>query len=166
MAGMNPNAATLVPDFSFRQRIVADDLRRLQEPCVVFEHFQRDSDGEPCYWYTVGGWLDGKPIGGMDGGATVGGDAIVVHAANREDADAIAHFGLLDTISALHSEERIYQEANAALARLSAVGPVRRMELATAAPADKSDAFVEDAKAVERLRGDDLVLTVGTTAPH
>lgn len=158
---MSIAAANVAPAFELRQRLTAQDLRRLAEPCVIFEHAWDDSDGEHCWAYTVGGLLDGMAVGDMRGGATVGGEVIIVHADDRGAADAIASLGLMDTIAALDNEGAAYVEAEAAKARLAAVGPVRRLDLATAAPADMSDQFVADAAAVRKLRGDDIVLTVG-----
>ena len=158
---MSISAADCHPAYHLRQRIGADDLRRLVEPCVVFEHEWLDDDGAKCWAYTVGGLLDGQAISDMQGGATVGGELIIVHAEDRQEADAIASLGLLDSIQALDDEQGAYIEAEAAKARLASVGPVRRLDLAAAAPADRSDEFVRDAQAIERLRGDDIVLTVG-----
>ncbi len=146
----------IVPNFAFRPNLVADDLRRLQDPCVIFEYIHVDSDGEPAYIYTVGGWLDGKRI---PDGATVGNETILVHAKTRDEADYLAGLGLQDTISALVAEEKLYQEANASLARLSSVGAIERANQATKPDSDKSDAFVEDVKAIRPLIGDDVILT-------
>lgn len=154
-------AADVLPDFLKFPRIDAADLRRVQEPCVIFQHHWLDSDGAKCWAYTVGGWLEGRPLGGLQGGVTIGGDVMIVHADTRGEADAIAAMGLQDTISGLGAEEGAYIEAHAALARLGEVSPIRRMELATASPADKSDAFQEDTAAIRKLRGDDIVLTTG-----
>lgn len=154
-------AANVHPDYLKRPSITAEDLRRVQEPCVIFEHEWRDDDGERCFAYTVGGWLDGKMLGGMQGGVTVGGEVIVVHADSRQEADAIASVGLIDSVSALDGEEAAYVEAHAALARLQAAGPAVRIDKATAAPCDKSDEFERDAALIRPLRGDDIVLTVG-----
>jgi len=154
-------AANVHPNYLLRQKLVAEDLRKLQEPCVIFEHEWTDTDGERCFAYTVGGWLNGRPVGGIEGGATVGGEVIVIHATNRQEADYIASLGLQDTIRSLDGEEAAYIEANAALARLGSVGAVRRLELSTAKPADMSDEFVKDQAQITKLRGDDIVLTVG-----
>lgn len=166
MTGMNHvhtfgAAVNMVPDFAHRPRLVADDLRRLEEPCVLFEHKGQDSDGVDFYLYTVGGWLDGKRI---PDGATVGGEVILIHARDRAEADALASMGLMDTISSLDAEEGMYQEANAAMARLSAIGAQARLEQTLKPDADKSDAFMEDISKVRPLAGDDVVLTVGAVA--
>ena len=158
---MSIAAANTAPAFWLRQKLAADDLRRLVEPCVIFEHEWFDSDGEHCWAYTVGGVLDGLPVGDHQGGCTVGGEVIIVHADDRGAADAIASLGLMDTINALDGETAAVIEAAAARARLDAVGPVRRLDLATASPADTSDEFVADAAAIRKLRGDDILLTVG-----
>lgn len=152
-------AADLLPNFLDRPRIVANDLRRVQDPCVVLEHEWLDTDGERCFAFTVGGWLDGRPLGDMRGGCTVGGEVAVVHADSAAEAKVLAAIGLQDTIDALGREEDAYIQAHAALARLQSVGPVRRTELATAPAADKSDAFEADAKLIRPLRGDDILLT-------
>ena len=154
-------AADVHPDFLKFPRIDAADLRRVQEPCVIFQYHWLDSDGAKCWAYSVGGFLDGKPLGGFQGGVTIGGDVMIVHADTRGEADAIAAMGLQDTISALDAEEGAYIDAHAALARLNEVSPIRRMELATASPANRSDEFQEDTAAIRKLRGDDIVLTAG-----
>ena len=151
-------AANTAPNFAFRRNLVADDLRRLQEPCVIFEHLGTDSDGQDFYLYTVGGWLDGTRLAD---GCTVGGEVMVIHADNKADADAMASMGLHDTILALDGEEAQYQEASAALARLSTVGAVERIDLANRQGGDKSDAFEADTAAIRPLIGDDVILTVG-----
>ena len=159
-------AANTVPTFHHRQQLVADDLRRLQEPCVIFEHHGHDSDGVAYWIYTVGGWLDGAPL---SDGCTVKGEVILIHASSREEADMIASMGLEDTINALDAEESAYQEAHAAMARLSSISPIERMDLATKQGGDKSDAFEADAAAIRPLIGDDVILTVGNpgaSAPH
>lgn len=161
IVGMSIAAANVHPAYHLRQRLDADDLRRLQEPCVVFEHNWLDDDGEQCWAYTVGGLIDGRPVGDFQGGATVGGEVIIVHADDRGQADAIAALGLHDTINALDAEADAYIDAEAAKARLAAVGPLVRLEKATAAPADRSDEFEADTAAIRKLRGDDIALTVG-----
>lgn len=158
-------AATVFPDFFAREKIDAQDLVRLEGPCVVFEHHWRDADGEPCWAYTVGGLLNGVPIGGLQGGATIGGDVMIVHANTRSDADYLAGIGLQETIAALRAEADAYIDAEAAKARLATVSPVRRLELATADAADMSDEFVRDSEAIRKLRGDDITLTTGAEAP-
>lgn len=154
------------PDLSWRRRLVAEDLRHIQDPGVMFEHQGVDSDGVVFYVYTVVGWLNGQQLGmGGDGnepgGCTVGGDAILVKASSREEADALACLGLHDTILALDAEEQQYQEAAAALARLSTISPVERLEQATKPASDKSDAFVDDVDAIRPLIGDDIVMAAG-----
>ena len=82
-----------------------DDLLRLEDPCVIFEGEQTDSDGVVSYVYTVGGLMDGRPVGEADHatrtvkGCTVAGDCIIVQAASRDEADAMAADGLEFTIS-------------------------------------------------------------------
>lgn len=154
-------AANVHPAYWLRQKLAADDLRRLTDPCVIFEHQWLDDDGEKCWGYTVGGMLDGRPVGDHQGGATVGGELMIVHADARSEADAIAALGLMDTISALDAEKGAHLDALAAQARLDAAGPLVRLAKATAADADKSDEFERDAAAIRQLRGDDIVLTVG-----
>lgn len=157
-------ADNIAPSFHTRRSIAADELKRLQEPAVIFEHAWRDSDGEPCFAYTVAGWLDGHNIASMQGGCTVGGEVIVIHAKSREDADLMAGLGLQDTIDALNAEEAAYIDAVAARARLASVNPVRRLELATAT--DKNPDFVADSEAIRKLRGDDIVLAAGGGVEH
>lgn len=151
-------AAEVAPSFHMRQRIVAADLPRLDEPCVIFEHHGRDSDGASFFIYTIGGYLDGRPL---QDGCTVGGDVIVINAETREDADAMASQGLQDSIDALRGEDDRIADAAAALGRLGSVGAIGRMEAATKPAADVSDAFVRDAAAIRPLIGDDIVLSSG-----
>lgn len=156
---MSIAASNVAPAFFTRRSIVADDLKRLQEPAVIFEHAWRDSDGEPCFAYTVAGWLDGQNIATMEGGCTVGGEVILIHARSRDEADLIAGLGLQDTIDALNREDEQILDAMAAKARLATVNPVRRLELATAT--EKNSDFVADSEAIRKLRGDDIVLAAG-----
>lgn len=159
---MSISAANVAPDLSFRRRLVADDLRRLQDPAVIFEHEGVDDDGEPFWVYTIAGWLNGENVATIQGGCTVGGEAIVISGVpDRETADAVACMGLGDTIDALDGEDEQLVEAAAALARLSTVGAIDRMDKATAAPSDRSDAFEQDMQAIRVLRGDDILLSAG-----
>lgn len=158
---MSIAAANVAPNFLLRRSLVANDLRHLQEPAVIFEHEGTDSDGAKFFVYTVAGWLDGVNVATIQGGCTVAGEVIVIAADNRADADAMAGLGLQDTIDALHGEEALYQEAHAAQARLATVSVIDRMTLASAKPADKSDAFVKDADKLRLLIGDDIVLAAG-----
>lgn len=93
-----------------------DDLVRLEDPAVIFEGELVDSDNVTAYVYTVAGILDGRPIVQADHvrrcvtGALVGGDAMIVHAKDRAEADVIAAEGLLDTIKA-HGAELARQAA-------------------------------------------------------
>lgn len=162
MLGMTIQAANTRPSFGHRPKITADQLRHVQEPCVIHEGDFLDDDGVRVHCYTVGGFLDGQPLGGLQGGVTVGGEVILIaDAPSREAADWMASSGLQDTIDGLHGEEADYQEAHAALARLQAAGPMVRIEKATAADADKSDAFEADTDAIRKLRGDDIALAGG-----
>lgn len=158
MLGMTIAAANVSPTFLHRQRLVAEDLRNLEDPCVIFEHKGIDSDGEVHYLYTIGGRLNGRPL---PEGCTVAGEVILIHASSRDEADAIAVLGLHDTILALDAEEGMYQDANAALARLRSVGAVERIDQATKPDSDKSDAFVDDVNKVRPLIGDDVILAAG-----
>lgn len=158
---MSISSSNCAPALHHRQRIVAEDLRRISDPCVIFEHEARDSDGELFFVYTIGGWLDGKKLGDFQGGCTVAGEAIFIHAKTRAEADYIASMGLGDTINALDREEDLYQEAHAAQARLASVGPIERMDQALKKPADMSDAFVDDTAKIRPLAGDDIILTTG-----
>jgi hypothetical protein len=158
-------AANVAPTFHHRQRLVAEDLRRLADPCVIFEHTALDSDGDRFYVYTVGGWLDGKKIGDFQGGCTVAGEVIIIHARNREEADYLAADGLGQTINALDREDELYMEAHAAQARLASVGPIERIDQATKPLSDMSDRFVEDVAKIRPLIGDDIILTTGKGLP-
>jgi hypothetical protein len=152
-------AANTVPAFHLRRSITAQDLRRLQEPAVIFEGERTDSDGATFFTYTVAGWLDGQNIATMQGGATVGGDVIVINADTRDNADLMAGMGLQDTIDALNREEEATLDALAAQARLASVSPIRRLDLATAETPNAD--FVADTAAIRRLRGDDILLSAG-----
>lgn len=156
---MSIAADNTAPAFHLRRSIHAQDLRRLQEPAVIFEGERTDSDGTKFYLYTVAGWLDGQNIATLQGGATVGGDVIVIHADTRDAADLMAGLGLQDSIDALNREEEAHLDALAAKARLESVNPIRRMDLATAT--EKNPDFVADQLAIRRLRGDDIVLAAG-----
>jgi hypothetical protein len=96
------------PDFSNRRNLSLEDLARLDDPAVIFEYFHVDSDGAHAYVYTVGGYLDGLPVARIVGrealGATVGGDVIIIHAADRKAADEMAAAGLETTIIAVRNE--------------------------------------------------------------
>ncbi len=152
-------AANVAPSFHNRQRLVAEDLRHLSDPCVIFEHEGVDDDGVRFFVYTVGGWLNGRPVGTVEGGCTVGGEVIVIHAKDRDEADTIASMGLGDTINALDSEEAMYQEAHAAQARLASVGAMERLDQSMKPLSDMSDRFVEDVQKIRPLIGDDVILT-------
>ena len=156
---MSIQAADLAPSFAHHAEIVAADLPRISEPCVILEHSGRDADGAEFHVFTIGGWLDGKPLGNMLGGCTVGGDVIVISGMGAEDAKLVAGLGLQDTIEAEMRAAERYIDAQAALARLASVSPIERMDKAAAAPADKSDAFERDTALIRPLRGDDIVLT-------
>lgn len=154
-------AANVAPNFLLRRSIHADDLKRIQEPAVIYEYDALDADDERYFVYTVAGWLDGVNVANMLGGATVGGDVITVVADSRASADMMAGMGLEDTINALHSEETQMIDALAAQARLQTVGAIDRMDLAIAKDADKSDQFEEDSAKIRILVGDDLILAAG-----
>lgn len=158
---MSIAAANVAPAFHTRRSIAADDLRRLAEPALIFEGTHTDADGAIAWLYTVAGFLDGQNIATMQGGCTVGGDVIIVHARSRDEADLIAGMGFEDTINALRAEDDALIEAAAALGRLKSVNPIRRLDLATAPASSKNDEFISDVKAIERLRGDDIVLAAG-----
>ena len=159
---MSLTAADIRPTFHLRQKLVADDLKRLDEPCVLFEYHGHDSDGVPFFLYTVAGVLDGERL---QDGCTVGGEVILINADTREEADAMACMGLQDTIDGLMREDEYIADAAAALARLGSVGAQGRIEAATKPASDMSDAFVRDADAIRPLIGDDIVLTTGGPAP-
>jgi hypothetical protein len=162
---MSIAADNTAPAFHLRRSIHAQDLRRLQEPAVIFEGERTDSDGARFYMYTVAGWLDGENVATMQGGATVGGDVILIAADTRDSADLMAGMGLQDTIDALNREEEATLDALAAKARLESVNPIRRMDLATAPDSEKNPEFVADSLAIRKLRGDDIVLAAGGVEP-
>lgn len=155
------SAADVLPNFLLRRKITADDLKRLVDPVVIFEHHGLDDDGTPFYVYTVAGYLDGENIATMLGGATVGGDVIVINALDRASADYMACLGLEDTINALAVEDDRLIDALAAQARLKTVGALDRLELAMLPDSQKPDAFIEDSAKLRPLVGDDIVLATG-----
>lgn len=150
------SAANMVPDFTFRRSIELADLKRLVEPAIIFEGVHTDSDGVDAYIYTVAGWLEGQNIATVEGGCTVGGQAVLIHADDRASADYLAGLGLQETIAAALDADAQYIEGQAALARLASIGAVRRLDLATAKPSDTSDEFVRDSVAIQSLIGDGL----------
>lgn len=155
------STANIAPVFHNRRQLVADDLLRLQDPAVIFEHKGFDSDGVDYYLYTVAGWLNGANVATIHGGCTIGGEVILIHAKDREEADLIAGMGLEDTINALRAEAAQYAAAQGALVRLAVAGPRERMTQALKSDSDKSDAFINDTNAVRPLIGDDVVLAAG-----
>lgn len=157
-------AANVLPNFATRRHILATDLKNLQEPAVIFEGTHTDDDGATVYVYTVAGWLNGQNVATYQGGALVGGDVILISARSRQDADMMAGLGLQDTIDALNNEENHILDALAAKARLQALRPLERLNLATKPDAEKNPEFVEDAGKLRQLAGDDIVLTVGGVA--
>jgi hypothetical protein len=163
---MSIAADSVTPAYHLRRSITAEELKRLQEPAVIFEQERRDDDGELFFTYTVAGWLDGVNVATMQGGATVGGEVILIHASDRESADLMAGMGLQDTIDELNREQERHLDALAAQARLETVNPVRRLELATAPDSEKSPEFVEDSMRIRELRGDDIVLAAGQGVSH
>lgn len=161
---MEPAAVNVAPNFAFRRNLTASELQRVVDPCVIFEHSGIDSDYAPFWVYTVGGMLDGAPLAE---GCTVGGDVIVMSGLTcREEADEVAVAGLFDVILALDAEKKHHEDAQAALGRLSTIGAVERLELASRKGADRSDAFDRDAKLIETLRGEDIVLAGGGFDPE
>ncbi len=97
-------------NFSYLPDLSIEEFLALEDPCVIFETEHTDSDGVLSYLYTVGGWLNGTAQGGIDHkmhtahGCTVGGDVIVVQAATRAEADAMAADGLEHTRAKLAEE--------------------------------------------------------------
>lgn len=160
MQGMSAHHDPL-PAFHLRRSIQAEDLLRLEEPAVIFEGTHTDSDGQVAYLYTVAGWLDGQNIATIQGGATLHGEVILIHADSRAEADAIAGYGLEDTINAMKAEKARHLDALAAQARLATVGKIDRMDLALKPLAERSDRFAEDMAKIRPLIGDDIVLAAG-----
>lgn len=150
--------SSLVPNFAYRRSITAQDLRRIDDVCVILEHHGYDSDGVDYYLFTVGGVLDGRTL---TEGVLVGGETMLVHADSPEAAKQLASDGLMTTLQALDGEAAQHRRAMEAQARLASVGALERIAQATKAPADRSDTFVADAHAVRPLIGDDIVLSGG-----
>lgn len=96
-------------DKELREDLSVETLPRLEDPCVVLEAVRKDTDGVKYWIFTVGGLLDGRIIGGQEGGALIGGQCIVVHGRNKPEANALAYEGLMDTIGMvrMEQEERI-----------------------------------------------------------
>lgn len=92
-------------DKELREDLSVETLPRLEDPCVVLEACRKDSDGAKYWIFTVGGLLDGRVIGGPDGGALIGGQCIVVHGRNKPEANALAYEGLMDTIGMIRMEQ-------------------------------------------------------------
>ena len=152
-------AANCLPELGLRRALSPEELRRLEEPACIFEGEYIDGDGFRIFVYTVAGWLDGANVATIQGGCTVGGDAMLIEALDRQQADDIACRGLADTIDALNSEEADTLDRLAAKARLQAVNALRRHDLATKPDAEKSDEFEADMAAIRPLVGDDIILT-------
>lgn len=157
---MSISAANVAPNFLLRRQISVSDLPRISEPCVVFEYEGSDSEGVPFWAYTIGGWLDGRPLGDHRGGVTVNGEVIIIPGAiSRQHADWLACEGLQTTIEAEIDATRNEMDARKALERLASVGPLERLNLAT--KPEKSDALIADLDAVRPLVGDDVLLAAG-----
>ncbi len=154
-------AANVIPNFLLRRSIHASDLLRLQDPAVIREYSSFDENGEPYFAYTVAGFLDGENIAGMMGGATVGGDVIVISAPDQATADYMAGLGLEDTINALAREDEQVIDALAAKARLQSLNPIARLDLSMASDANRSEAFEADIAKIRPLVGDDIILASG-----
>lgn len=93
--------------------IEMSDLIRAEEVVCICEGEFQDADGERYWVYTVSGMLDGQPIGAIDHvrkcvlGATVGGDAMIIHARDQKEADWIAINGLMDSIDAMKKMDHV-----------------------------------------------------------
>lgn len=81
-------------------------LPDVQDPVVLFEGEHIDSDGEITYVFTMGGKINGIDIARADHeartvhGALLGGDAMMIHAANLWEAKEIATGALETTLLA------------------------------------------------------------------
>jgi hypothetical protein len=159
---MSISAANVVPNFLLRGSITAEELRQLQEPVALFEYEGRDSDGRPFFVYTVAGWLNGQNIATAQGGCTVGGQVIVIPMETREEADQMVADGLATTLNALDKDEEDTRDAVKSLERLRSVGEQERFDQAIRP--DKNEDFMNDAEAIQKLRGDDIILTAGRVA--
>lgn len=93
-------------DKELREDLAVETLPQLEDPCVVLEGVRKDSDGVKYWIFTVGGILDGRVIGGQEGGALIGGQCIVVHGRNKPEANALAYEGLMDTIGMVRMEQK------------------------------------------------------------
>jgi len=91
-------AASIAPNFDSRRSLTPAELCRLDDPAAIFEYEHVDSNGEVAYIYTVAGWLDGDNVIDVQGGCTIGGDVMIVHADNRAAADDVVCVALEQTI--------------------------------------------------------------------
>lgn len=98
-------------DLGLNPTIEVEHLLYIENPVVIFEGNHVDEDGELAYVYTVGGTIDGHDITMPDHvqrkvrGCLVGGDAIIVHARSRQEADDMAYEGMMTTIKAVFAEQ-------------------------------------------------------------
>lgn len=104
MRGMDRQLTIEDLNFGARRSISMEDAVRLDDPCVLYEGEKFDAEGARVFIYTVGGWLDGRNIATHDGGATIGGDVIIISAKDRREADVLAAEGLGDTLDMIRSE--------------------------------------------------------------
>ena len=97
------------------------------------------------------------------------GVTVVVGGEHRSESVAAALTLVDSDLVAVHDAARplvtteLIDELVAAQARLDAVNPVRRLELATAT--EKNPEFVADSQAIRSLRGDDILLAAGGVDP-
>lgn len=90
--------------------ISMEDLCRLENIALICETDGQDDDGEWFFVYTIDGIKDGERVAVFDHqrkqayGATVGGDAMIVHSKDRREADEMAQAALDDTIAMLQTE--------------------------------------------------------------
>jgi hypothetical protein len=148
-------AAEVAPSFHMRQRLVAEDLPRLDEPCVIFEHHGRDSDGASFFVYTIGGYLDGRPLLTAAPWAVTSSSSTPTVARTRTPWPRSACRTRSTPCAARTTGSRTPPRRWAGWDR----SPIARMEAATKPASDISDDFVRDSALIRPLIGDDIVLT-------
>ena len=154
---MSIAAANVLPIFDHLPSSSLEDLIELQEPGCILEYEGHDDDGVAFFVFSIGGFLGGEMIHP----SMLGGQVIIITADDRYQATEIAVAGLETTINAELDKKSQEKSSLDALARLSSIGKLDRLEQAQKPDAEKSTDFVADVDAIRPLIGDDIVLTSG-----
>jgi hypothetical protein len=126
----DPRLGTILLDA--HPSIEMTDLIRATDINVICEGEFRDSDGETFWVYTIAGELDGNRIEQLDHvrklilGATVAGDAMIIHGKDRQEADWIAINGVMDSIDTMRKADALGvldPDANAGIITETRVAP-------------------------------------------